>query len=229
MTNNLPLGASAAPVLLKDVNPETLTAYGITADSAGESKSNNLNPFINGAYVALGVDKPEDAIPENCIGVKLMQGNNGPRPVLSVIVALYGDEGCKSLFNATSFYQKMLLRDDPMSRTAIIEKSDEGAHKRLMPFNKIDEVTIEYLDENKKVVKVDYDRVELLPKDGSIGFEPGFKTIGTLRALINHLSDLTFVKKGRSTVKQGLLISNRPYTAYEDGKVVRRSFIEFIR
>lgn len=228
MTNNLPFGASAAPVLLKDINPETLTAYGITADSAGDSKSNNLNPFINGIYVTLGVDKPEDAIPENCIGVKLMQGNNGPRPVLSVVVALYGDKDCKSLFNVTSFYQKMLLRDEPLSRTAIIEKKDEEAHKRLMPFRKIDEVQIEYIDENKKVVKVDYDRVELLPKDGSIGFEPEFKTIGTLRALINYLAGLTFAKKGRSAVKQGLLISNRQYTAYDDGKTSRRSFIEFI-
>lgn len=228
MTNNLPFGASAAPVLLKDVNPETLKAYGITAESASESKSNNLNPFIDGVYVALTVDKAEDATPEHCIGVKLMQGNMGPRPVLSVLMGLYADKDCKSLFNVTSFYQKMLLRDDPMSRIAIIKKDDKDAHDKAMPFKKIDEIEIEYQDEKGKTIKVQYDRVELLPKENSLGFTPEFKTIGTLGALIKHFTELNFAKKGRSVVKQGLLISNRQYTAYEDGKTSRRSFIEFI-
>lgn len=228
MTNNLPFGASAAPVLLKDVNPETLKAYGITADSAGESRSNNLNPFIDGVYAALTIDKAEDAIPENCIAVKLMQGNNGPRPVLSIHMGLYADKDCKSLFNVTSFFQKMLLRDEPTSRIAIIKKGDEDAHSKAKPFREIDEIEIEYQDDNGKPIKVKYDRVELLPKENSLGFTPEFKTICTLRALMNHFAELNFTEKGRSPVKQGLLISNRPYMSYENGKTGRRSFIEFI-
>lgn len=113
MTNNLPFGASAAPVLLKDINPETLTAYGITADSASQTRSSNTNPFADGLFVALTVDKAEDATAGNCIGAKLMRDRNGNmNPSLSIIVGLYADEGCTKLIRETSFYQRMLMRED---------------------------------------------------------------------------------------------------------------------